>query len=158
MCMPTGPGFGGVTLTCNSEVLSPFVVWCTGLCALPSLAHATGETTAKPSWGVLIRSAGLLCPSTHEAKGGLGCDCVSGSWWCLYAFFSCGHKYNWIRCWQETWESSVFDLKQLEGTHILGTAVSGSVDSERQFTFQSCLKSLLPREEILEWIDKLKID
>lgn len=42
---------------------------CTGLCALPLLAHATGETTAKPSQGVPTRSAGMLCASTHEAKG-----------------------------------------------------------------------------------------
>lgn len=140
--------FWGVTLTFNSEILSPFVMCCIGLCALPLLAHAAGEITAKPSRDVPSRSAGLLCASAHEAKGALGCDCVCRFLVMFVCFLSMWTQVQLNK--MLAGSLGVFDLKWLEGAHILRTTVSGSADSERQFTFQGCLKSLLPKEEILE--------
>lgn len=99
-----------------------------------------------------------VCIHSWSQKGPRLWLCVKVPRWCLCASFSCGCLYNRLTCWQETYGSSVLGLRWLEGACILRATVSGSADSGRQFTFQGSLKSLLPREERLEWKDKLKTD
>lgn len=147
--------FCGVSLTCNSEVLAPFITCCSGLCALPLLAHAVGETTAQPSGGVPIRSAGLLCASTQEAKGGLGCDRV-----CRFLVVFVCFLFMWAQGQSNkilAGNLGVFSVWLETAWGSLHPQDVCSADSERHFTFQGCLQSLLPREKILEWKDKLKI-
>lgn len=85
---------------------------------------------------------------------GLGCDHLCQSLMVFVCFFSMwtqgqlnkmlagnlGVFSVWL---EKAWESL---LAQDHGVRLW------------QFTFQGCLKPLLPREEILEWKDKLKID
>lgn len=111
-----------------SEILAPFVVCSSGLCAFPFLAHAIGETTEKANQDIPIRSAGMLSTSTHENKGVPAVTACAGSPARVHAppshVDTSGIDHDADR---KPMRLQVMDLRKSEGVHVLRTTVSGSL-------------------------------